>query len=136
MDSSGTLFICLSQAVITLPSMKQEECNTISHYLSLWSIKTVCRFPDELFAPWAGSNFFLAWEKIFGALCSNSIVSFWQCKGTKNSWLFLIVYLQLSVKICKRIVERLKRLKRLFNFSENVQNRSGANIKASRTLLL
>ena len=58
--SQRTLFICLSQAVITLPSMKQEECNTISHYLSLWSIKTVCRFPDELFAPWAGSNFFLA----------------------------------------------------------------------------
>ena len=91
---------------------------------------------DFIFALWAGSKFSQAWKIIFGALRTNSIVSFWQCKGTKNSWQFLIICYQLSVKICKRIVERLKRLKRLFNFSENVQNRSGANIKASRTLLL
>ena len=39
----------------------------------------------SFFTLWAGSKFSQAWKMIFGALRSNSIVSFWQCKGTHFS---------------------------------------------------
>ena len=42
-------------------------------------------FSTSFFTLWAGSKFFQAWEIIFGALRSNSIVSVWQCKGTHFS---------------------------------------------------